>query len=388
MCGAVFFYFMQVALLMVGPSGNWLNWLGVLMFRAQDTFGGVCLAPLDAYQKIALSLAVPALFFCQLLLTMLIHFICFKQCTHVTVGSAHIPAGGFRLARCWRAICSTVAAFSFVSYLRTSVSLVLLSYIQVANTTFHFLQCIHLDNGAAVIFSAPAISCLDDTYQRWRIAAICLILVDVAGVPIAVTAFLLARKSSLGSWKFRSVWGILFESFSERVPWWQTIILCRRMAFVAIDAGLFLHPSAKAMAFSLLNLGALLGHHIVHPYRRPDLNQHETISLLMLLILSIVLAGSPPPYATGEQVVITLVVILPIVLVAFRCLRPRAPDARTSLTAGTTTRVGQAGGLEKWPSSSNAGDSDCGQGTLLRPLLTPAGHGILRLDADEPGLTM
>lgn len=103
-------YFLQVALVMIGPNANGLSWLHLFNFNSASVLGGICLAPLDEYEKLALTLTMPLALFAQLGATAVMH---------------------------WAA--SKVMSFQWDAYRRSVIALLLFSYMQLATVSFKYL---------------------------------------------------------------------------------------------------------------------------------------------------------------------------------------------------------------------------------------------------------
>src|SRR5690349_15161629 len=73
LCYAVFFYNVQTSAFMVAASQGWVSWLNFFNFDLSTATSGLCVAPLSAYQQLALSLFSPAILLGELGVLMAIH---------------------------------------------------------------------------------------------------------------------------------------------------------------------------------------------------------------------------------------------------------------------------------------------------------------------------
>lgn len=61
LCCAVFFYNVKTSAFMVAASQEWVSWLKFFNFDLSTATSGLCVAPLSAYQQLALSLFSPVI---------------------------------------------------------------------------------------------------------------------------------------------------------------------------------------------------------------------------------------------------------------------------------------------------------------------------------------
>lgn len=116
----VFFYFVQLSLLMAPPASYVLAWLSFLNLAPTNT--GVCIAPLTPHQQIMFAVLSPIWLFVQLLLVM------------TTQGLLSWCQCGQRVIHryCW----------SWRSYVRTGVDIYMFSYSAVATILVSVLRCV------------------------------------------------------------------------------------------------------------------------------------------------------------------------------------------------------------------------------------------------------
>ena len=117
-------------------------------------------------------------------------------------------------------------------------------------------------------------------------------------------------------YRFRSVYGTLFDSWSGTAVHWTCVILLRQAALIAISVALALHPRQRYMAFALVHLGLLLQQLYFRPFLAPLLNHLEAISLATHLIVAVILDTYPPPDDTALRGVLLAIILLAIILMA------------------------------------------------------------------------
>jgi hypothetical protein len=130
----VFFYFVQLSLLMTPPASYVLQWLSFLNFTPAAS--GLCIIPLSPSQQIMLTVMTPVWLGAQLLLLMIGQWVTGR----FDCGRRIITRRGWQ----WR------------SYMRTSVDLYMFSYSSVATILVSVLRCTTVD-GQSFIFDYPSV---------------------------------------------------------------------------------------------------------------------------------------------------------------------------------------------------------------------------------------
>jgi hypothetical protein len=109
--------------------------------------------------------------------------------------------------------------------------------------------------------------------------------------------------------------------FQPKAFYWQTFVVVRRVAFIAINLSIVALPSLKYFLFVLLHLVSLVCHLIIRPYRNASLNTIETMTLSILVVLATLLTAFPSPEiaddtsafdSTALQLSITLLIGMPV----------------------------------------------------------------------------
>jgi len=112
--------------------------------------------------------------------------------------------------------------------------------------------------------------------------------------------------------KFSKRWSILFEPYLEKWLWWHAVILIRRTAFVA--ASVISDDQTRKLIFTYLNLTFLVLQVLVTPYVRSLDNRSETLSLLVLTVLSVLMTPYSPPYGPAISLMIVLLIAIPAII--------------------------------------------------------------------------
>jgi hypothetical protein len=343
----VFFFFVQIAVLMSPPASDMVNWMQVFNFQPQESSSSYrCIYPLDAYGKLAVSVLSPAVFMVELLITMVAH-----KLWSLTANPASCFAP-FRLA--------AKHPFDAQPYWRTWLSLFLFSYTQLTSTVVSHLRCVDVGS-ESVVYASPSIRCTSTTYKAWKVILILILCFDTCLAPVIIAALVLGGRCKQGKGcsertKTRILrrLSILFEAFKDEASWWQSWILVRRTLFVAFDNTFLSDLPTKYMAFSFVILASVLANAYWQPYKLPTVNAMEAISQCLLLILSIFLTSvtsGTAPYSEGVTAFVFVIVGVPtccfmafIVYLKFQQCGARRKAKALGLTNGTTGGTGGTGG--------------------------------------------
>jgi hypothetical protein len=322
----VLLYFAQTAMLEVGPVKGWLSWIGFVNFNGTNGTGS-CIAPFDAYQQVLMSLLMPIILLCEMILVALIHALFARSRWNVDAATAGtVPADAVSsspssssaviLPLPQRVLQFLSTGFTPSRYVGSAQSILLFCYTQATATCISYLTCVDVGS-ARVVFSAPTMDCRSDTYRRYLIPVIIAFILYVIGFPLATFTFLWTRRRYLNdrstiTTAFLQRWGPLFQMYQPRAWYWQVTVLLRRAFFVILSVALVDDPHAKGLAFSLLNVTSLLLQQLARPFSDAAINTAEILSHIILIWLSILLTAYVPPYSTPTQVVIFMLIVPPI----------------------------------------------------------------------------
>lgn len=93
---------------------------------------------------------------------------------------------------------------------------------------------------------------------------------------------------------------------------WELLALTRRTLLVVVDVSLFLDVNWKYASFVLLNFLYLMLHALFRPFGRDLENLLETVSLTILVVLSVILTASPPPFPLAAEIAVSILVLAPL----------------------------------------------------------------------------
>ena len=372
----VLMYFAQTAMLEVGPVKGFLQWVRIVNFNATSATGSTCLAPMTAYQQYMVSIAMPLLLLAELTIIALIHRL-IQSCVKSTSISAAVSprpsiasdASSSSRSSFSHLILSALNDFQWSRYIGGGVSILLFCYTQATTSCIKYLYCIDAGD-QSVVFTDPTIDCRSSEYKRYLIPIIFALVIYVILFPIIAFAFLLSRHqyfhhrantthtihtttttlthrhlntddesrstsssvvsvgsgsdSSIMSSGFLMRYGILFQAFSSHAWYYQVVVLIRRAVFVIVSVVLTESSDSRAFSFVLLNIASMILHLYVKPFVDESVNQSETISILMLLIISALINAYSPPYTIPTQVVLFLLIVPTIGFLLIQIIRQKA----------------------------------------------------------------
>lgn len=140
-----------------------------------------------------------------------------------------------------------------------------------------YLNCVAVGD-QSLIATVPAIDCHSDDYRAFRIFLLTLLILLVIGSPLVIFGFLLLNRGNITNPRFRERFSILFEAFSPACYFWNSVVLVRRSALVAIT--LVPDYMTRNALFGFLTLLFLLVHLRAQPYGTPAANAAEGVSLV------------------------------------------------------------------------------------------------------------
>jgi hypothetical protein len=186
----------------------------------------------------------------------------------------------------------------------------------LANTLVGYLICIDVGDDA-LIFVSPTISCNSNDYIAWLPAVIILLISLIILPPVLLLIWLARNRHRFIDSQFADRWGILYESYTPRAYWWQSMVLIRRVIFSVVDIAMVVLPHLKFMIFAFIHLLSLFIHQLVAPYQQPFFNQVELITLLSLTSLAVIMTAYPDPRQIQAlpaiSILITVLVVIPII---------------------------------------------------------------------------
>jgi len=360
-------YYMQVMIILVGPSEAAFGWLRLLNLQVTEVPFSRCVLPLRGWAKFDFSFGM--------------QFVPFGEVLTIMIG--HMAARG---------------AAKYRDYLRTIVMLAVVMYTGITTTMLRSYICTSVAD-SYVLYFFPAIQCDDKQWIARLVPISLLVALYTVGFPALIVYMAKRRECKQHADQFEFV-DILTSAFRPGVrAWYAGFVLYRRTAFALLDATLvhgggLTNPRWKYAAMVLLHLAWTLIHVWVQPYQRPGrdttapksislreisqnrdevqdsddpvdapgiqidtidrdqgsclrsgvplatwLHHVELVLLLLICAVSSLLTVSPPPSADMRwiRVVITLVVHVPAAVVLVACL---AFGAKTAFAKFRHSRSG------------------------------------------------
>ena len=140
----------------------------------------------------------------------------------------------------------------------------------------------------SVLAAAPAYLCSGPVYAPYRIAAVVLAVVWVAGLAVATALLLLWLRftDSLSKTPAVSRFGVLYEAYRPGCFWWEVVVMARRTLLTALTliddtATSFVFLSAACLVIAALQT-------YVKPFRQKIENRVDYFSLVLLVMVAMV----------------------------------------------------------------------------------------------------
>lgn len=208
-------------------------------------------------------------------------------------------------------------AFSWSSYVRSFLALLLFSFTSLSSTTIGFFDCVDIGT-ARVMVSSPAVDCNSAAYDSLFPLMVIILLITLA-FPVAIAVFLCLHRAGIRSEKADHVakWSILFQMYKPQCFFWHCVVLLRRLIYTACTT---IHDVRnRGLAFGLVTLVCIGLHHHAEPYKDRVSNRLEISSLLLHGMLAVLLTDLPDPsVADGGSAGVVLLVPVPAAI--FLCV--------------------------------------------------------------------
>lgn len=375
----VFLYFVQSAMLIVGPLSNWLSWLSFVNFSPHSS--PRCITPLTPHQQVLLSVTMPLILLSELVVVAVVHALLSAMCR--LLRSLQCGCGPASIRRRAASMLESGGSFEVQSYISAVFAILLFSYTEVATACIQFIHCISVADDR-VVFAMPAIQCSGTDYTLLRLLVFLMLGVYILGFPLATVAFLRKRSGNvreaimLASRRqaaqqandsagegavaplrpeddssptsfFLASFGPLFVSYRGAAWFWSSCMLARRVAFVLVSSLIVADPAERFMSFAFLNFYSLVVHMWVQPFATTELNHADTIAHALLVTLSVMLTANLPPYNAVIQMVIVLLIVPASAIMAalvFRELRPKLKQGIALLQRLTTAAKRKVGHMD------------------------------------------
>jgi hypothetical protein len=191
----------------------------------------------------------------------------------------------------------------------------------IANTVLKFLDCIEVDNDTTVVASFAAISCRSDQYKSLVPLFLVLLIAVVVCAPFIMLITLICLKRRMMLMRLTPILGIVYDVYRRDRYWWEFVVLLRRVALLGITV--LLRDDRKTMLsiLTVTNIAVLCAHMLASPYHTHYDNRLESMSLMLLAVVTAVLTPIPLPLTTAQSLGISLTVLIPtlgfLAMVAF-----------------------------------------------------------------------
>ena len=313
--------------------------------------------------------------------------------------------------------------WSLDQYLGAIGSILVFCYTQVASTSISYLYCIDVGNDVSLVFNAPTMDCNSDRYRTFLVPVILSIITYVAGFPIAIFVRLWFQRRSIANKEtafgsflgsdnlspppsplpssrlsddrlitndiiFVTRWGPLYRMFLPHASFYfKSLILLRRASFVLASIFYVQQPAIKFMTFTILNFGSLLIHLLVLPFGSKIINNLETASYIILVLVSIILTGHLPPYPITVHLTLFLLIIPFTVGLIVYIIHQQYVDVRakffSSSIAKTTQSRATTGTILLTRAYSQEATRISSSSNRLEPLLTSEEQKQANLDQHD-----
>jgi hypothetical protein len=314
----ILIYFVQIAVLFVGSSFDWVSALSVFNLNVANS-SSQCILPWSPLAAMLTGIWMPLVSMLFLALTAAIHVFIVRVTKR---GSFHID-----------------------SYIRTLLGLCLSGYVSVTTTIFQFLDCDDIASGISVIADHPGVRCDSSTaasgYNSFLPWSYVLLALIVVGFPLALIAFMILQRHRIAkaspSSHFHRRFGILYEVYTPSCYWWECWAVVRRSILAMLATVLSHDRSSLVMAWILVTFFVYLGQVHLTPYRFDLENRLDMLSQIALLLVVILLVGDDSRQEINVQwaVPIGMIVFATAVGIGFfiarDLLRKYVPKARSKI---------------------------------------------------------
>jgi hypothetical protein len=362
----IFFYYSQMLIIFFGPETQWLSWMSIFDFNISQSSGGFCVMPVTPMQRLLSGVVMPIVSVFQLGIIWCCHVMfamCCRSCRRAMNEEQLITAmknklinsnhqslnnssemkdshsnvrGSSRIDR--QASERQVVAPTFTDklmttlptkwpvrarYLRTLLALFLFTYNSIANTVLKYMDCLTIDSDTIVVASYPAISCRSDQYKSLLPMFLSLLGVVVGAAPFVLLFSLLWLHYRGRLQQHQATFGIVYDVYRDKRYWWEFVVLLRRVCLVALTVWLRDDRKTMMSMLTVANIAILCAHMIASPFATKHDNQMESLSLMLLAVVTAVLTPLEIPLETDISLALSLTVLIPSLGFIALCLWAR-----------------------------------------------------------------
>jgi len=267
--------------------------LGIFQFSSSSNisvgiFTVYCAVQWDQYQKFLLYTLTPVVGSVGVALFFLVKYM--RENKDATIFK-------FFESHYWKNTASTLLVFLFILH------------PTLTQQIFQIFQCSQYGNQHFLSVDL-SISCDGDEYQRWRAAAIGMILLYVVGIPAVGFSIVFYYRKHLDDPTVKQRFKFLYEGYAKNVYFWEFVIIVRKVVLVAIVVFLQTQNFRSVLAGIWLLIFALLVHVWASPFQSRFLEILETMALFVLLAtLLFGIFALAPGFSEGEQTFSAVMVI-------------------------------------------------------------------------------
>ena len=245
--------------------------------------------------------------------------------------------------------CPRLWGVGLLAYNRSLLRLLLYSYNNVSLAILTFFHCQPLDaSHGSRLYSYPSVDCTSSAYRKLLPAFIAALILLVLGGPVALLLLLYRHRRAAQQPAGTAAeavrqdraariayarYGLLYAAFRDSCWHWSGVGLLQRAALILV---LVFVPASEAFTWlSALNLSFLTTHVLVQPYRSCRDNRTDSALLFLLTLQTIMYAHYPPSGVTNA----VAAVVSAIVIVSALALKAAEWAARRPAVQFAATRA-------------------------------------------------
>eukprot|EP00741_Cyanophora_paradoxa_P024563 tig00000269_g23716.t1 len=163
-----------------------------------------------------------------------------------------------------------------------------MAYVLLGQYALSTFACIPNTDGRFYLASEPSIECdKDGTWGKMIGAGIAGVLLYTIGIPVALLAlaFYGLRTNKVRDQQFKDVCGFLVLQYRPKYPWWEVVILMRKLAIIINNLFLINRPVLQSIVAFVILFAATLVQISVKPYTIPRINRLESLSLMCTMFV-------------------------------------------------------------------------------------------------------
>eukprot|EP00741_Cyanophora_paradoxa_P024572 tig00000269_g23725.t1 len=163
-----------------------------------------------------------------------------------------------------------------------------MAYVLLGQYALSTFACIPNTDGRFYLASEPSIECdKDGTWGKMLGAGIVGVLLYTIGIPVVLLslAFYGLKTNKVRDQQFKDVCGFLVLQYRPKYPWWEVVILMRKLAIIINNLFLVNRPVLQSIIAFVILFAATLVQISVKPYTIPRINRLESLSLMCTMFV-------------------------------------------------------------------------------------------------------